>query len=224
MRPAHTAYLETLRDEQQYPGARCNATIDDSDADHEAPDIFLYGLTASSGVESMNSANKDLRKRSAVDILNAGMILLKKEGIRFNRTVQDAHMRRLQAILVPGLNPNPDANLFLYEFIQMKLYILYSTNSYKVWFLYQFIQFFIRIVYGVPLRRLQAILVPGLNVTFLLDDFVIDGFLSPTIYKLRISIDNYTSLFNRLQIYDQKFGIDIPLGNTQIKIDLAKRL
>jgi len=91
MRPAHTAYLETLRDEQQYPGARCNATIDDSDADHEAPDIFLYGLTASSGVESMNSANKDLRKRSAVDILNAGMILLKKEGIRFNRTVQDAH-------------------------------------------------------------------------------------------------------------------------------------
>jgi len=59
----------------------------------------------------------------------------------------------------------------------------------------------------------------GLNVTFLLDDFVIDGFLFPTIYKLRISIDNYTSLFNRLQIYDQKFGIDIPLGNTQIKIE-----
>ncbi len=26
------------------------------------------------------------------------------------------------------------------------VYILYSTNSYKVWFLYQFIQFFIRIV------------------------------------------------------------------------------
>ena len=55
-------------------------------------------------------------------------------------------LRRLQVILVRGLNPNPDANLFLYEFIQMKLYILYSTNSYKVWFLYQFTQFFIRIV------------------------------------------------------------------------------
>jgi hypothetical protein len=59
----------------------------------------------------------------------------------------------------------------------------------------------------------------GLNVTFLLDDFIIDGFFSTTIYKLRISIDNYTSLFNRLQIYDQKFGIDVPLGNTQIKIE-----
>jgi len=57
--------------------------------------------------------------------------------------VDGVPLRRLQAILVPGLNPSPDANLFLYEFIQMKLYILYSTNSYKVWFLYQFIQFFI---------------------------------------------------------------------------------
>ena len=51
----------------------------------------MYGLTASSGVESMNSANKDLRKRSAVDLLNAGMILIKKEGSRFNRMVADAH-------------------------------------------------------------------------------------------------------------------------------------
>jgi hypothetical protein len=59
----------------------------------------------------------------------------------------------------------------------------------------------------------------GLNVTFLLDDFIIDSFLITTIYKLRISIDNYTSLFNRLQVYDSKLGIDIPLGNNQIKID-----
>ena len=59
----------------------------------------------------------------------------------------------------------------------------------------------------------------GLNVTFLLDDFIIDSFLITTIYKLRISIDNYTSLFNRLQVYDSKSGIDIPSGNTQIKIE-----
>ena len=59
----------------------------------------------------------------------------------------------------------------------------------------------------------------GLNVTFLLDNFIIDSFQTTTIYKLRISIDNYTSLFNRIQIYDQKFGIDVPLGNTQIKIE-----
>jgi hypothetical protein len=40
----------------------------------------------------------------------------------------------------------------------------------------------------------------GLNVTFLLDDFIIDGFKSKTIYKLRISIDNYTANFNRIQV------------------------
>jgi hypothetical protein len=59
----------------------------------------------------------------------------------------------------------------------------------------------------------------GLNVTFLLDDFIIDSFKHKTIYKLRISIDNYTSYFNRLQVYDSKLGIDVPLGNTQIKIE-----
>jgi hypothetical protein len=59
----------------------------------------------------------------------------------------------------------------------------------------------------------------GLNVTFLLDNFIIDSFQTTTIYKLRISIDNYTSYFNRLQVYDSKSGIDIPLGNTQIKIE-----
>ncbi len=59
----------------------------------------------------------------------------------------------------------------------------------------------------------------GLNLTFLLDDFIIDSFLSTTIYKLRISIDNYTSRFNQIKVYDSKLGIDIPLGNTQIKIE-----
>ena len=87
MRPAHTAYLDALLDEQQYPGARCNRSTDND----ESPDVFMYGLTASSGVESMNSANKDLWKRSSVDLLNAGMILIKKEGSRFNRMVADAH-------------------------------------------------------------------------------------------------------------------------------------
>ncbi len=53
--------------------------------------------------------------------------------------VVDGRARRFQArILVPGWNPNPDANLFFAyfciqidqnEFIQ--LYKLYSTNSYK---------------------------------------------------------------------------------------------
>ena len=59
----------------------------------------------------------------------------------------------------------------------------------------------------------------GLNLKFLLNDFIIDSFKSKTIYKLRVSIDNHTSFLNHIKIYDQKLGLDIPLGNTQIRIN-----
>jgi hypothetical protein len=62
--------------------------------------------------------------------------------------VDGVPLQRLQAILVLGWNPNPDANLFSLifvrihtnEFIQL-LYKSCSTNLYMVWFLYQFIHF-----------------------------------------------------------------------------------
>ncbi len=41
--------------------------------------------SASSGVEAMNRANEDIRQKTAVDILNATMILLKKESTRYNK-------------------------------------------------------------------------------------------------------------------------------------------
>ena len=48
MKPAHAAYLESLQDNQQFPGAHCNKLHDNM------PDVYMYGLTSSSGVESMN--------------------------------------------------------------------------------------------------------------------------------------------------------------------------
>jgi hypothetical protein len=45
-------YLNTLPDEQQYPGARC---------DRINPKIFMNQHSASSSVESMNKANKPAR-------------------------------------------------------------------------------------------------------------------------------------------------------------------
>ena len=51
----------------------------------------MYEKTASSGVESMNCANNDVQKRTAVDLLNAAIIMLKKEGRRFVRGQTDAH-------------------------------------------------------------------------------------------------------------------------------------
>ncbi len=74
MKPAHLAYLNSLEDDQQYPAARCDKAHD------VLHDICMHGKTASSGVKSMNRANNNVRGRTAVDVLNAALILLKKEG------------------------------------------------------------------------------------------------------------------------------------------------
>ncbi len=55
----------------------------------------------------MNRANEDVRKRTAVDILNAALVCLKKEGLRFNRCQKDAnqHKRLSGTVLTPeGIN------------------------------------------------------------------------------------------------------------------------
>ena len=63
------AYLHNQTDTSQYPAARCAM----------GENIFLYDHEASSGVESMNQANKAAREMSAVDVVNAIMLLLKME-------------------------------------------------------------------------------------------------------------------------------------------------
>jgi hypothetical protein len=55
MKPAHVAYLETIPANQQFPAARCNKLHGNM------PDIYMYGKTASSGIESMNRANDEAR-------------------------------------------------------------------------------------------------------------------------------------------------------------------
>jgi len=85
MKPAHAAYLESLQDNQQFPGAHCNKSHDNM------PTVYMYGLTSSSGVESMNRANDQARGKNAVDPLNAALVILKKEGHRFLRGQSDAH-------------------------------------------------------------------------------------------------------------------------------------
>ncbi len=83
MKPAHVAHLSALKDDQQYPAARCT----------KAHDVYMYGKTALSGVKSMNRANDNVRARTAVHMLNAALILLKKEGIRYERAQSDAHKK-----------------------------------------------------------------------------------------------------------------------------------
>lgn len=62
-------YLNSPTDQSQYPAARCAM----------GENIYLYDHEASSGVESMNKANKPARDRAAVDVVNAIILLVQME-------------------------------------------------------------------------------------------------------------------------------------------------
>ncbi len=80
MHPTSLRYLMNLADECQYPAARCNM----------AENICMYRKSASSGVESMNRANAVARQCTAVDVLNAMILLIKLEGSLFEFYKQKA--------------------------------------------------------------------------------------------------------------------------------------
>ena len=68
-----TEYFYKINDAAQFPSARCNMD----------PSIYLYDHEASSGVESMNNANKAVRNHSAVDPVNSIILLLNLEAKRY---------------------------------------------------------------------------------------------------------------------------------------------
>ncbi len=74
MYPTECHYLFNIAEEMRFPAARCA----------QGNSICLYGKSATSGVETMNGANKDIRQKTAVDSLNATLILLKKESTQYN--------------------------------------------------------------------------------------------------------------------------------------------
>jgi hypothetical protein len=62
-------------DVEQYPAARCAMSSN----------VFMYGRSSSSGVEAMNAANREMRERTSVCLVNATMLLLRMEAERFDR-------------------------------------------------------------------------------------------------------------------------------------------
>jgi hypothetical protein len=62
-------YLNFLTDESQYPAARCA----------KDPGVYIYHRTLSAMVESMNAANRDMQAKTAVDPLNACILLIRME-------------------------------------------------------------------------------------------------------------------------------------------------
>jgi hypothetical protein len=80
MHPTDHHYLFNISDEMQFPAARCA----------QGNSVCMYGKSASSGVESLNRANENIPQRTAVDILNAALILLKKESTRYEEARNQA--------------------------------------------------------------------------------------------------------------------------------------
>jgi hypothetical protein len=74
MHPTDLHYLTKLPDRSQYPAARCAM----------GKNICMFSKSASPGVESMNKFNQLDQQRTAVDILNA-VILLK--NLRVNVSI-----------------------------------------------------------------------------------------------------------------------------------------
>jgi len=73
-------YLENVVDEEQYPAARCAVTSF----------VYMYQKSSSQMVEAMNNANKRMRVRASVDVVNSTILLLKMEAERFERQKQFA--------------------------------------------------------------------------------------------------------------------------------------
>jgi hypothetical protein len=76
-------YLNTLPDDQQYPGARC-------DRDNGDTQVYMYMHEASSAVESMNKANKPARAKTAVDVVCSTHLLVEMCSIRYQAKKEEA--------------------------------------------------------------------------------------------------------------------------------------
>jgi hypothetical protein len=93
MHPINLHYLTKLADRSQYPAARCA----------RGNNICMFSKLALSGVESMNKANQLAQQRTAVDVLNAVILLIKLEGERFNWYKKKAWERDNQILTELGL-------------------------------------------------------------------------------------------------------------------------
>ena len=72
------AYVNSVNDHQQYLAARVAHGVR-----FEGETIYMYQRSSSSTAESMNAANKLVRDRTAVDPINALILLLKLEAKRY---------------------------------------------------------------------------------------------------------------------------------------------
>lgn len=89
MDPDDKVYLMKVADDMQYPAPRCATDCG----------VYMLGRTSSASVESMNAANKSVRDRTGVDLVNATILLLQLEKNRFDS--QKAKVWTHSGVLTP---------------------------------------------------------------------------------------------------------------------------
>ena len=80
MYPSNHHYFLSIPDESQFRAVRCAMTSN----------AQMNGKSASSGIEAMNQANLNVQKKTAVDALNAMLVLLKGDSNRFKKYKKQA--------------------------------------------------------------------------------------------------------------------------------------
>ncbi len=108
---------DPLAEEMQFPATRCA----------QGDSLCMYGKSVSSGVEAMNRAIEDIRQKTAVDILNATLVLLKKESIRYDKQ-QNLAWNHAHVLTPKGMELMEDAfnNVNVQDF---KVHLIENKNE-----------------------------------------------------------------------------------------------
>jgi len=102
------AYIGLVNDHQQFPAARVEFGAS------QGVEVYMHKRTSSQTAESMNAANKSVRDRTAVDPVNAMILLLKLEAERYKKNQDKAwewtevltpHGKQLMEKIFKKVNP-----------------------------------------------------------------------------------------------------------------------
>jgi hypothetical protein len=102
------AYIGLLNDHQQFPAARVDFGAS------QGVDVYMHKRTSSQTAELMNAANKSVRDRTAVDPVNAMVLLLKLEAEHYTKNKEKAwawtevltpHGKKMMENIFRNVNP-----------------------------------------------------------------------------------------------------------------------
>ena len=128
------AYIGLVPDHQQFPAARV------AHGASNGVDVYMYQRSSSSTAESMNAANKAVRDRTAVDPVNAMILMLKLESKRFGSNRDKAwswkelltpHVKTLMEEVFCNVNPRDYSITVEGSSTSNKCYVLKNVSQYN---------------------------------------------------------------------------------------------